>query len=96
MGDSLGLIADRLQPDDTLFQAGVTEIGDTGLDGVIQALEAKVSFRGALVQFGDMLTPPLGALLATVQHGGENLPPAKTCITRQCACDSSACRCIGL
>jgi len=72
-GVGLGLIPDRLQFSDALLQAGVAEIGDTGLDGVIEPLEPKVCFRGTLVQLGDMLAPPLGALLAAVQHGGENL-----------------------
>jgi hypothetical protein len=36
------------------------------LYGLIEPLEADVSFRSALVQFGDMLAPRLRALLATV------------------------------
>jgi hypothetical protein len=71
-GVGLGLIPDRLQPGDTLLQARIAQIGDTGLDGVIEAPEADVCLNGALVQLGDMLAPPLGALLAAVQHGGEN------------------------
>jgi hypothetical protein len=59
-GVGLGLIADRLQPGDALLQAGVAQIGDTGFDGVIEPPEPEVSLRGALVQLGDMLAPPLG------------------------------------
>src|ERR1700686_5093208 len=72
-GVGLGLIADRLQPGDSLLKAGVVEIGDTGLDGVVEPLETEVSFRSALIQLGYMLAPPLGALMATVQYRGENL-----------------------
>ena len=57
----------------TFLQRRVVQIGDTGLDGVVEPLEAQVSLRGTLVQFGDVLAPPLCALLATVQHGGKNL-----------------------
>jgi hypothetical protein len=71
-GVGLGLVSNRLQPVDPPLQARVVQIGDTGLDGVIEPLEAEVSFDRALVQLGDMLAPPLGALLATVEHGGEN------------------------
>ena len=57
-------------PGDTFLR--VAEIGDTGLDGVVEPLETEVSLRGALVELGDMLAPPLSALLAAVQHGGES------------------------
>jgi hypothetical protein len=71
-GVGLGLIPDRLQTGETFLQTRVVQIGDTGLDGVVEPLETEVSLRGALVQFGDMLAPPLSALLAAVQYGGEN------------------------
>jgi hypothetical protein len=71
-GVGLGLIADCLQPGDTLLQARVAQIGDPGLDGVIEPLEAEVSLDGALIQLGDVLAPPLGTLVAAVQYGSEN------------------------
>ena len=72
-GIGLRLIPDRLQPGDTLFQPRLAQIGDTCLYCIAEALEAEVSLRGTLVQLGDVLPPPIGAFLATVQHGGKNL-----------------------
>jgi hypothetical protein len=39
VGIGLGLIADRLQTGDALLQGRIVQIGDAGLDGVIQAFE---------------------------------------------------------
>jgi hypothetical protein len=40
----LGLIADGLEPVDAVFQRRVVQIGNTRLDGVIEALEAQFRF----------------------------------------------------
>jgi len=55
----LGLIPDSLQTGETFLQARVVQIGDTGLDGVMEALEPEASLDGSLVQLGEMLAPPL-------------------------------------
>ena len=72
LGVGLGLIADRLQAGDALLQRRVVQIGDAGLDGVIEPLEPQVGLGGALVQFGDVLAAALGALLAAVEHRGQH------------------------
>ena len=54
------------------FKRRVVQIGDAGLDGVIEPLEPQVGLGGPLVQFGDMLAAALGALLAAVEHRGQH------------------------
>ncbi len=50
LGVSLRLIASRLQAGDAVFQCRVAQIGHTRFDGVIEPLQPKVGFGGALVQ----------------------------------------------
>ena len=68
VGLGLGLVADGFQAGDVLLQGRVIKVGDTAFDGVVKALEPRIGFGGALVQFGDVLAPTLGALLAAVKH----------------------------
>ena len=72
LGVGLGLIADRLQASDALLQRRVVQVGDTGLDGVIEPLETQIGLGGALVQFSNMLAAAFGPLLAAVEHGGQH------------------------
>ena len=73
LGVGLRLIADRLQAGDALLQRRVVQVGDAGLDGVVEPLEAQVGFGGPLVQLGDVLAAALGALLPAVEDGGQHL-----------------------
>ncbi|HUZ72044.1 MAG TPA: hypothetical protein VMU87_03595 [Stellaceae bacterium] len=60
------LVADRLQARNALFQRGVVEIGNAGLDGVIEPFQAQVGLSRPLGQLGDVRPAALGALLAAV------------------------------
>ena len=71
-GVGLRLVADRFEACDALFQRRVVEIGDSGLDGVIEPLEPCVGLRRALVQLGDVLTAALGTFLPAVEDGCQN------------------------
>src|SRR5208283_1184428 len=55
-----------------LFQRRVVEIGDPGLDGVVEPLEPQVGLGRALVQLGDVLAAALGPLLPVVENGGQD------------------------
>ena len=76
LGVGLRLVADRLEACDALLQRRVVEIGDAGLDGVIEPLQPQVGFGGALVQFGDVLAAALGALLPAVKDARPESPRA--------------------
>ncbi|WGJ15143.1 hypothetical protein QEV83_02210 [Methylocapsa sp. D3K7] len=67
IGVGLGLIADRLEDGDSLLERRIVQIGDAGLDGVIEPLQPQFCFGRPLVQFGDMLAPAFGALLAAIE-----------------------------
>src|SRR5207249_4355644 len=68
----LGLIADRLEAVDTIFQCRVVQIGNARFDCVIQPLEPQFRFGGALVEFGDMLPAALSVFLPAVECSGKN------------------------
>jgi len=68
-GIGLSLVADRLEARDALLQRRVVEIGDAGLDGVIEPFQPQIGFGCALVQLGDVLAAAPGALLPTVEDG---------------------------
>src|SRR5579872_6397944 len=72
-GVGLRLVADRFEACDTLLQHWVVEIGDAGLDGVIEPLEPQVGLGRALVQLGDMLAAALGALLPAIEDRRQHL-----------------------
>ena len=72
LGVGAGLFPNRLEAGDALFQAGGVEIGDAGLDGVEEPVEALVGLGDPLVQFGQVLAAALGALLAAVEDAGED------------------------
>jgi hypothetical protein len=65
------LLPDRLQTGDTLFQA-LVQISHAGLDGIVEPIEALVSFGDVLMKPGQMFAAALGALLTTVQNAGED------------------------
>jgi hypothetical protein len=62
----LRLVANSLEVCDTLLQRWVVEIGDAGLDGVIEPLQAQVGLGCALIQLGDVLATALCAFLPAV------------------------------
>lgn len=72
VGVGLGLIADRLKADDAFLERRIVQIGDAGLDCVIEPLQPQICFGRQLVQFGDMFAPALGPLLATVEDRGQH------------------------
>jgi len=67
-GICLGLIPNGLEAANAFLQRRVVQIGDAGLDGVIEPLEARVGLGGALVEFHDVLAAALGAFLAVIKH----------------------------
>ena len=71
-GVRLRLIADGLEASDSLFQGIVTQIGNAGLDGLIESVEPLFGFGDPLVEFGKMLAATLGALLAAIEDAGED------------------------
>nr|WP_245427392.1 hypothetical protein [Roseiarcus fermentans] len=72
-GVGLRLVADRLQARNALLQRRVVQIGDAGLDGVIEPLEPQASFGSTLVQLVDVLAAAPGAFLPAVEDGRQNL-----------------------
>jgi len=72
VGIGPGLIADGLEAVDAVFQRRVVQIDHARLDGGVQPLEAQFRFRGALVEFGDMLAVALRAFLSPVENGGKD------------------------
>jgi hypothetical protein len=67
LGVGAGLLPNRLEAGDALFQAGSVEVGDAELAGVKEAVEALVGLSDPLVQFGQVVAAALGALLAAVE-----------------------------
>ncbi|MDF1806336.1 MAG: hypothetical protein P1U60_08165 [Hyphomonas sp.] len=67
------LITKDFQTGDALFQRRIVEVGDADLDGVVKAFQPQLRFRCPPVQFGDVLTAALSALLPSVEHIDENL-----------------------
>ncbi|HEY3917222.1 MAG TPA: hypothetical protein VGL83_05495 [Stellaceae bacterium] len=67
------LVADRLEARDALLQPRVVEIGDAGLDGIIEPFESQAGFGRPLVQFGDVLAAALGSFLPAVENGRQHL-----------------------
>jgi hypothetical protein len=65
----LRLVADRLEPHDALLQRQVGQIGDAGLDRVLQPLEPEVGFGRPFVQFGDVLAAASGVFVPAVEDG---------------------------
>ena len=57
-GGALGIhpraIARRLEGDDAFLEVGVAQVCESLLDGIKQALEARIGLGGALVQFGNV------------------------------------------
>ncbi len=49
LGIDLRLIADGLEAVDTVLERRVVQVGDTRLDGVVEALEPGIRFRRTLV-----------------------------------------------
>ena len=72
LGIGLRLIADGLEAVDTVLERRVVQVGDTRLDGVVEALEAGFGFRRTPVQFANVLMLALGSLLPPVEDGGED------------------------
>ncbi len=68
----VGLLADSLKLGNAVLQHGVGEIGNAVLERVVEALELGVRFGRALAQCSDMQGLALGALLAAVEHGGQD------------------------
>ncbi|MFO1158066.1 MAG: hypothetical protein U1E60_04440 [Reyranellaceae bacterium] len=59
----MGLIADRLEACDALLQRWIVEIGNAGIDGVIEPLQAQVGSSRPLVQLGDVFASAPDALI---------------------------------
>ncbi len=67
------LIPYRRKARDPLAKGGFGRVERTGLDSVIEPLEAHIGLGRALVQFGDVLAAPLDALLPAIQQRGEHV-----------------------
>ena len=72
VGVGLGLVAGGFQSGDALLQGRVVQISDAAFDGVVEALEPQIGLGRALVQFGNVLAAAFGALLASVEHRGQD------------------------
>ncbi|MDD2876268.1 MAG: hypothetical protein PHT60_03460 [Acidiphilium sp.] len=72
LGIGLRLIADGLEAVDAVLERRVVQVGDTRLDGVVEALEARFGFGRTPVQFANVLMLALGSLLSPVEHCGED------------------------
>ncbi|MET4898559.1 hypothetical protein RN629_15600 [Sphingomonadaceae bacterium jetA1] len=67
------LIADDLEAGDALFERRVIQIGHTGLDGVVEPLEARFGFGRLPLQRGDMFAAALGLILAATKDAAKQL-----------------------
>ena len=62
------LVPKRGEARDALAKGGFGRVERTGLDSVVEPLEARVGLGRTLVQLGDMLAAPLDALLPAVEQ----------------------------
>lgn len=73
VGIDLRLIADHLEAGDALGKRRVVQIGDAGLNGVVETLEAQFRFGRPALQFGDVLAAALSLIGATAENAAKQL-----------------------
>ena len=67
------LIPYRREARDAFAEGGFGRVERTGLDGVVEPLEAHIRLGRALVQFSDVLAASLDAFLPAIQQRGEHI-----------------------
>jgi hypothetical protein len=66
------LIPQRLEPGHALFQHRIVLIDQAGFDSVIETAEPLVGLGDSPVEFGEVFSATLGALLSAVDDAGED------------------------